>query len=189
MTAQSHDTLSFEEREFEITGVSHEPFFVPNSYGVSPVVSSTACWRGHMCHYSVDTEGVALQTLWTNHASDTMPVLMGVMANENNAERYGHRFHGQYDKLNLRLDYTGDLLVSEQQVSHKVRLHGFTWPWHFDSTLKLSFNRGRLVGRKDVSTALKVFETRYCMDGYLYGDERRNGLRYLRRHIGYGFRF
>lgn len=189
MTAQSHDTLSFEAREFEVTGVSNEPLFVPSTYGVLPVTSSTACWRGYMCHYIVDSEGLALHTLWTNHDSDGMPALMGVTANENNAERHSHRFQGQYDDLNLRLDYTGDLLVSEQQVSHEIRLHGFTWPWHFDTTFKLSFVRDRLVGRQDVSNALKVFESRYCMDGYLYGDGRCNGLRYLRRHIGYGFRF
>jgi hypothetical protein len=189
MTAQSHDTLALDAHEYEITGASKEPLFVPNTFGITPVASSTACWRGHMCHYIVDPQGLALQTLWTNHNLDTMPTLNEVKANESNAERYGHRFQGQYSDLDLRLDYTGDLLISRQQVSHEIRLHGFTWPWHFDTTFKLSFVLGRLVDRLDVSNALKVFESRYCIDGYLYGDGRRNGLRFLRRHIGYGFRF
>ena len=198
MSAQSNDTLTFEGRDFEVTGVSRGLLFDPAGHGFRPVSTSTSCHQGYECRYSVDARGLMLQKLWINYGEFLddgtfkpfpMPEFNGVVANENRNDPDVWYFSAVYSCVNLALDYTGELLVSADNLSDEGYFRGYPLTWHFNCTLKLSFENGRLVGRKDLSDVMKIFDARYCREGYLYGDGRRNGLRFLRRQVGGGFRF
>jgi hypothetical protein len=197
MTAQSNHTLDYDGQRFQLTSVSREPLFDPTDYALSPTVTSTGCWDGYLCHFAAGGDRLSLQTLWLNHGQPLgrwcestlpMPLLNGVAADEKYDDSGYQEFQGRYDNVNLRLAYTGDILISSNGPDERY-LHGYPWPWHFACTMKLSFIEGRLTARKDISTILRTFDSRYCVEGYLYGDQRRNGLRFLRRHVGHGFRF
>ncbi len=198
MTAQSNHTLTYDSQQFELTSVSQEPLFDPTDYALSPTVTSTGCWNGYLCNFAVDNRGLSLQKLWINHGEPLgswcehvlpMPLLNGVAADAKYDDSGYQQFHGRYDNVDLRLVYTGDILISSNSLSDEPYFHGYPWPWHFACTLKLSFIEGRLTARKDISEILQTFDARYCTEGYLYGDQRRNGLRFLRRHVGHGFPF
>ncbi|GAB1391620.1 hypothetical protein MASR1M6_38020 [Rubrivivax sp.] len=116
-----------------------------------------------------------------------MPRLNNVAANEKYDDSDCQRFQGEYKDVDLRLPYSGDILISADNLSDEPYFHGHPWPWHFDRTLKLSFSTGHLTAQEDISSILKVFDSRYCTEGYLYGDNRRNGLRFLVGTSGMAF--
>lgn len=199
MTAQTHDSLSLDGCDYDVTRRSAKPLFDPTAHGLMPVSTSSGCGRGHQCHFVVDQGMISLQTLWINHGINLkvppfsremlpLPKFNGITATERGLE-LPYDFQGRYDEIDLRLAYSGSLLVSRTMLSDEPRCHGFAWPWHYDCTLVLTFKDGQLMEQSDVSEAMRTFEQRYCFDGLLYGDNRPNGLRYLRRHIGRGFKF
>lgn len=200
MTAQATDTFLHESQEFDITQLSHETeLFDPRLHGLSPSINSTGCWRGHVCHFTLNDNQLQLKTLWTNHGHPypgwtekrlPLPLLNGVKANERYDEDGFQDFHGRYDELDLDLAYTGDILISTDIVDDDWSfVRGHRRPWHFPRTLRLDFRNGQLVGQQDLSEVFRVFDDRYCTDGDFYGEKRRNGLRYLRRHLGAHFKF
>jgi len=198
MTAQSSPTLEIESAEFQITSVSNGDLFFPTRHGLSPTVCDSGCWDGFICHFTVKAGRLFLDSLWINHGEPSggwcrhtlpLPPLNGVQADMKYESGEYQRFHGKYDAVNLSLSYTGDVLISADYLSDEPRFHGRPWPWHFNQTFKLSFVEGALTAQKEVSLQLKTFEARYCTEGYLYGDNRKKGLQFLRRHIGYGFPF
>ncbi len=207
MTAQSSDTLKFERRKFEVTDLSQGTLFDPTAYGFTPVRTSTGCHRGFECQFSVSDGQLFLQTLWINHGDFThsfnpdgsirshdlrllpMPLLNGISATEKYDNSRFPDFQGRYDGLKLPLSYTGHVLIAANRISNEPWWGGHRRAWDFHHSLMLSFEQGRLTARKDTSEILQVFDARYCTDGYLLGDKRRNGLRYIRRHIGHGVYF
>jgi hypothetical protein len=196
MTAQSNDTIAFEGREYEVTARSGGELFDPELYGFSPTAPHTGCWRGHRCSYAVENGRLVLDTLWICHGAPKwglvqelwpLPELNGVAANEKYEAEIYQEFQGRYHQLHLNLPYEGSLLIAADDPSDEPRFRGYPRPWHFNAVRKLTFSLGRLVENRDVSSILKVFDSRYCIEGDFYGDQRRNGRRYLARHIGKGF--
>lgn len=53
MTAQISDTIIYTNKLFSIAGVNGAGLFNPADYGIEPVITSTACYRGFCCTYTV----------------------------------------------------------------------------------------------------------------------------------------
>ena len=53
MTAQISDSVRFEGRTYSLVGVNGSGLFDPEALGLRAVASSTACWRGFYCTYTV----------------------------------------------------------------------------------------------------------------------------------------
>ena len=63
MTAQIPDTLLIESESFSIIKVRGEGLFHPQSIGIKPVCTSSACWRGYECHYAIEDGQLLLRRL------------------------------------------------------------------------------------------------------------------------------
>ena len=197
MTAQSNNTLLFESKEYEVTAKCGGDLFDPKRFGFSPVPPHTGCWSGFNCLYAVEKDQLVLETLWICHGNPQagytrelwpLPKFAGVAANERyDTENRYQEFQGKYEQLNFPLDFSGSILISAENSTEGPNFRGFPRPWHFNTVRKLSFQAGHLRENRDVSSILKTFDTRYCIEGDFYGEHRRNGKRFLARHIGSGF--
>jgi hypothetical protein len=63
MTAQIHDTILIDEKNFSIVGVNGGGLFTPQSIGIMPVPVMSACWRGYVCQYKLDGGQLILNEL------------------------------------------------------------------------------------------------------------------------------
>ena len=194
MTAQSNNILHFDGKEYEVTARCGGDLFDPKQFGFSPVPPHTGCWRGFICSFAVQEDQLSLTTLWICHGDRNtkavwpLPEFTGMAPDEHYVPEGSYQeFQGKYDHLHFPLDYSGSILISAENSTEGPYFRGFPRPWHFNIVRKLSFKSGQLTENRDVSSILKTFDTRYCIEGDFYGEHRRNGKRFLARHIGVGF--
>ena len=78
MTAQIGDIYKYNKKEFNIVALSSAMLFDPNNFGMEPHASSTACYRGYWCEYSIENDVLYLKDLYIFNREDKYPPLNGV---------------------------------------------------------------------------------------------------------------
>jgi hypothetical protein len=196
MTGQASDIFLIEESVFDLTRASAGPLFNPHLYGFSPVATSTSCWRGFRCGYTIADEALLLQTLEISNGHRgprgglakeiyELPEFNGVTPNENYCEYQA--FQGIYENLSLPLHYTGSVLLGCDLPEDFARVAGGADPWDYAIVIQVRFDAGKVVDCEDVSPIFEVFRKRYVSFGLVDYDQRRNAKRYMQRHLDDGF--
>ena len=78
MTAQIGDIYRYGKKKYQIVAISAGMPFNPKHYGLEPHPSSTACYRGYWCEYSVDDEKLVLKNMYMFNMDDNYPPLNGI---------------------------------------------------------------------------------------------------------------
>ena len=130
MTAQIADVFMLNDREFSIAGVKGGELFNPKSMGLNPIATCTACWRGHVCHYRIKADWLVLDTLQitlgqfegrTPHLQPG-PEINGVKPIAPGGDFAF--FNNRYEGLDLRIDFTGGILIGDGFIREAVCAHG-----------------------------------------------------------------
>jgi len=205
MTAQVPDLLLHEATEYCLLDTTAGAPFDPAAHGFSPVSTSTACHRGHVCAYAIRGGRLQLHALAISHGAPTrglpelwpLPLFHGVAATPEFELRDGVAgrltlvgrgdCQGRYDGLGLDLAYDGTLLIGTDPYDDGPRWAGHVQPWEMRRVLMVTFAAGRVQQITDVSALYATVRERYAVEEQLFGDGRRNARRFLRRHLGTSF--
>jgi hypothetical protein len=161
MTAQFPDTFLLNDREFSIVGVRGGELFDPQSIGVKPVPTCSACWRGYVCQYSIKDNKLILDTLRISlgyHEGNKFlpqrgPQINGVQLIIPNEKHM--LFDNLYERLDLNVQFTGGVLLGDGFIRELYVHMGFHPAWKYNTVFGLIFDNGTVVEIRDVSSQIK----------------------------------
>ena len=169
MTAQIGDIYKYGKKEYRIVAMSAGMPFNPKYYGLEPHPSSTACYRGYWCEYSVDDEKLVLKNMYMFNMDDNYPPLNGIeVAPQEYEECWGSKpgmkgiqkitvpaymGHRAYKELNMLIPYTGKILLGDGFM-HEYYIHmGFQRAWAYKKLIEFVFDEvgfNRMEAKHDV---------------------------------------
>ncbi len=156
MTGQMTSTMILDRVRWTIIDFRPECPFNWEDYDVRPVNASSACWAGHLEVYSLRNNRLNLKESSVNlyeeegDSGEWKPVV-GPDVNGVSAERLDSLFNNQYNGINLRFDWDGDIVVATGFIDEMYVHMGHQSPDAFERVNRLEFKAGRLVNRVDMS--------------------------------------
>lgn len=153
MTAQVGDQFKFREKEYSIVAISKPFGFDPTEYGITPEAACTACWNGFWCVYNITENGIFLEDLYINSKDDHYPEIKGIkpLFEDENGEPFCYMGHHLYKGLNIKVPYSGKILVGDEFI-HDYYIHmGYQRAWGYKVLMELVFENGDLIETNDQS--------------------------------------
>lgn len=151
MTAQISDKYFYNGKGYSIVALSNDIGFKPEDYGLEPHTSSTACWRGYWCEYSIEKECIMLKNLFLHNKDGNYPEFEGKTV----IPECGHFGHHKYEDVNLLLPYTGKVLLGNGFIQDYYIHMGFQRSWAYEELIELVFEDGVLTEYYDYSDIAK----------------------------------
>ncbi len=156
MTAQFEDEFSLRGEVWSLIGMSGSGLFDPADHGIRVEGHCTACYRGFVCRYDIDDEGIFLvQLLAMGPRGATFPALGGVQP-----AAAGQLFDAVYDDLRLAVPFDGGLLLGQQFIRDFYVHMGFQKPHAFGQVRELIFTKGCLRREADHSDLFRNLRER-----------------------------
>ena len=159
MTAQKSDLLVLDQGKFLLLGVNGGNLFIPARFGLHPIPSTSACWRGCICQYAVHADRLVLDELKVNlkPADTAQPGLVGPAINgiqpvvpEDGIRRFNHQYH----QLNRMMPFSGGLLAGTGFIWDLYVHMGFHPAWKFRTVFELIIFDGQVTEVRDVSETM-----------------------------------
>lgn len=168
MTAQIPDRIVFEGSTLSITAICGGALFDPESIGIKPVPTNTACWRGFHCVYSVEEDRIWLSKLTIGiRQSDVKlgKVLIFGKIPEPSSGRELIRHEKEigiypidYDVDNIRehIKFSGGILAGTDFIQELYVHMGFHPAYKFNHVVELIFQDGKLLHSHDRSDQARL---------------------------------
>jgi hypothetical protein len=161
MTAQTHDRVNLQGTEYSLVGVDGSQLFEPENFGFKPTGRVTNCARGFVCHYILADNTLVLNKLQMSYGHLGRTKFTHKRCFEINGvapiytkDRDAH-FNNVYESLNLKIEYTGRILIADGFIS-KLYVHmGFHPAWKYQTIYELTFDDGTMTNVQDVSQTMK----------------------------------
>jgi hypothetical protein len=155
MTGQISDGFRYQDRDFDIAGISDvKSWFWPSQLGLEPVAPCSACWQGFYARFAISDSRLVLDQLHIflagkNYSPKNGPSINGVKPK---GQGEGNDwFNNHYLDLGYPLKYTGKLLVGANFI-HALYVHmGTQLSWKYEEVHELVFKEGVLVEAYDRS--------------------------------------
>ena len=172
MTAQIHDSIQIEGKQYSIVGVTGDGLFDPGSLGVMLVAPMTSCWRGYICEYKVFERRLLLDRLQLSigtrfelgkapaPAPPTGPPINGVQPTFQQRS-----FNNVYENLNLDVRFTGRLLAGDGFIRELYVHMGFQPAWKYETVLELVVEGGTVLEILDISKQMGQTRDRIRQSG------------------------
>lgn len=154
MTAQISDCYKIGDKDYSLIALNNKLKFNPRAYGLDPVGYTTACYRGFYCMYKVSENKLILDEL-NVYCGDgfNYPEVNGVLPKKEEGECFSE--FRTYPNLNLKIDYTGSIVVGTGFLG-KYYIHmGYQRAWAYKTVYELQFDKGNLVKKVDHSKYVK----------------------------------
>ena len=151
MTAQVGDRYLYQGGEFTIVTMNNKLEFHPYEYGLSPSAISTGCWRGYWCHYKISDQGIFLDKLHIHCGNENYPEINGISVKQNGKEPFEYMGYRVYNGLNIKVNYTGSILVGDGFIQDYYRHMGYQRSYSYKILKEFVFNNGTLVDVVDHS--------------------------------------
>jgi hypothetical protein len=157
-TGQISDVVHYGDKTYGLIGlVGALPD--PTRFGIEPVFSSTANWRGYFSEYSIIENRLVLTRLTVNAKSGEYPTINGIEADleigkdcfEHKGEERCHSDGGVYVDVGLDFSFTGKIRIATDFIDELYVHMGFQKPSAFGTVIDLSFEDGLLVSSVDRS--------------------------------------
>jgi hypothetical protein len=162
MTAQIADRIHYDGVMYAIAGVCGGPLFEPQQIGIIPIPTSTACWRGYHCDYTVEDQRLSLSRLVIG--IKTGDVKLGrVLIFGREPKLVPHLLRRHRDGIGIApadheiadirepVKFTGGLLLGNDFLT-KLYVHmGFHPAYKYRHVVELVFDEGRMTHAFDRS--------------------------------------
>jgi len=178
MTAQRHELLGYQDKEYSILAIENKFSFSPQDYGFNPVMLHTACYRGYYCLYIVQEDDLLLDKLSINQEEE-LPIWRGVKPGREENEGWS------YAGLELPVEYTGGIIAGDGFIRKFYQHMGFQYPHCYEEVLEFKFNGGKLEEVKDKSQ--KAEEARRIIRDR--GLPRKEITRHIRETFSLSYRY
>lgn len=150
MTGQFPDMFHYNNERFEIVGVDGKELYDPKNHGLNPQFRCTACWRGYLLTYMIQENVLVLNDILINLNEKTD--INGVSPV---APKSGEPFTYQYKNVNMKIDFTGSILVGKDMVPGMYVHMGFQRPMSYKKVFEFTFKNGLLESTKDLSKKME----------------------------------
>lgn len=161
MCMQISDDFFFNGKEWYLAGISEGELFEPQSVGLFPQWHTTACYQGYQAVYSVFKGNLVLKDLNVN-LGKRAPKINGVAPRyEKSGGGFCISFDNNYSDINLKLEYSGGILLADDPIRELCDNLGFMPAWKYRTVTELIFEKGELVKKTDCSE--KIAEIRDTM--------------------------
>lgn len=161
MSAQMGGTFKYRGIDYSVVAMSNPLVFDPKEYGITPTAVGSACWAGFWCEYNITEEGIYLDNLYIHSMNDYYPEIAGVSPwlNEKKGKYVEYMGHRLYKGINIKMPYTGKLLVGSELMP-KYYIHmGYQRAWAYKVLTEFVFEDGVLLEVNDQSqVAAKIRE-------------------------------
>ena len=159
MTAQTHDKVNLQGTEFSLVGVNGTQLFEPENFGFKPTGKVTNCARGFVCYYILADNTLALNKLQVSygHLGRTKFTHKRCLEINGVAPIYNKDagFNNLYENLNLRMEFTGRILIADDFIN-KLYVHmGFHPAWKYRVVYELTIVNGIMTNIEDVSKKME----------------------------------
>ncbi len=174
MTHQIHDVVHYQGDSYILGELAGGTLFSPQDFGLFPVASSTACWRGFRAEYNVLCGCLCLHSLNINHQSvdrdvefesyeemqgftqrqrhaDIPPLINGKAAEY---QQNGLVGSWHYHNLDLHLNFTGSIEMVDGSIRSSAHYGGYPQTGLFDKVIRASFRTGYLESVQDITAEL-----------------------------------
>ncbi|MHA1203298.1 MAG: hypothetical protein ACTSQ4_12370 [Candidatus Heimdallarchaeaceae archaeon] len=148
MTGQISDSLLYNGEEYFIVGIDGNELFDPLSFDIETIPASTACWRGFQAFYSINEEVLVLQNLFIS-----MKEKKEIKGKKPSKGESYFRYH--FRELNLKMKFTGTILIARDFISEMYIHMGFQRPMSYENVLELYFTKGKLIKEKNLSKKME----------------------------------
>ncbi len=143
MTAQIHDKLTLDGRDFDLVALEGDDLPSPMDFGMYPRPLNTACWRGYHCAFLVDAAGyLVLDKMTVGSCREGYLPVNGVLPPEET---------GIYDSIGIRTTFTGKLQVGGEFLPERYIHMGFHPASAYQVILQLTLEEGRVISVEDLS--------------------------------------
>ena len=177
MTAQIPERLIYGETQFDIIGVHGENMFNPSDFGIHTRMMHTGCYRGFHSVFKVVEREFRLDHLTASCDMDNPISLNDVVPDtpvrpDDYPENHYFDTTPVYEDVNLKIPFTGGLLLGAEFLrSHYVHM-GFQKPYAFKSVSEMLFVEGNLTDVFDHSE--KAAEARAALEQSLKDEHAAN---------------
>lgn len=179
MTAQIPERLVYGETQFDIIGVHGDKLFSPEDFGVHTSMMHTACYRGYHSIFRVTQaeRDLRLDHITANCDMGNPIAINGVMPiiparPDDLPDNYYFNPTPVYENVNLKIPFTGGLLLGADFLqSHYVHM-GFQKPFAFKIVTEMLFEDGNLTDVFDHSE--KAVEAREQLEQSLKDEHAAN---------------
>lgn len=143
MTAQISDQIFYCNENYSIVAIENEWSFTPQSYGLKPVATSTACYRGYYTKYSVIDDYLLLNQLNIGLNETKLPPFNGVVARKSKYFKLNSFY--EYSDVNLPINYSGGLIVGFDFLREFYVHMRFHRAHCYKQVYELIFDKGKLI--------------------------------------------
>lgn len=150
MTGQIADTFLLDGVEYALVGINGEGLFDPADFDLRPYSSCTACWRGFVLTYDIRENILLLSKLHINLKE--AKVVNGV---EPSTEKDEYSFFDYVYHLNMRVPFTGTLMLGKDMISGMYVHMGFQRAMAFETVFELELKDGVVIRKRDLSKKMK----------------------------------
>lgn len=155
MTAQRSDSIRLSGKQLTLAAFDGTGMFDPADYGLSPVATSTASWRGWHGQLAVSEGLLVLERLTIGLSEEVVdairagggPQLDGVSPTPDDAGSDDQVF----ERLHLPIRFSGGLLAADAFILDLYEHMGFHPVWKYRRVLELVVRDGLVEGVRDVS--------------------------------------
>ncbi len=149
MTAQMADVFLYEGESFSLVGLDGEGLYTPESFGMHPFSTCTACWRGFVMTYDCVDNKLLLQAMDVN-VHEAGPI-NGI--DPSPSEDF---FKFRYDNLQLNTLFTGTILLAKDFIQEMYVHMGFQRPIAFKTVLEIHIENGEISKIDDLSELMAL---------------------------------
>jgi hypothetical protein len=165
MTAQIPDLFLYKGVGYSLSGISEGALFEPSMFGLEPVASCSACWRGYQAVFALVDSRLVLGTLHVtlcesegHYVRKEGPPINGMLPTGPTERR--DLFNNHYVDVNYPLDYTGGLLLARGFLDELYVHMGFHPAWKYEEVVELVFEKGALQDEYNRSQRVALLRER-----------------------------
>ncbi len=148
MTSQIPDKFILNDEIFLLVGLKGQNLLTPESFGLTPYFSCTACWRGYVMRYIFSNNQLILEGMEINAVDP--PKINGV------EPQAGDRlFKYNYKNLDLKTNFTGNVLLAKDFIQSMYVHMGFQRPITFKTVVEIQVKSGEIISLKDLSKQME----------------------------------
>jgi len=158
LTGQINDKFNYKGEEYNISGVSTGYLFRPADFNLQPFSTMSACWNGYQVYYNIVDKHLVVETMLINLKDEEKiikgkkPLKLGKPDFNTTGFEANHNFFKLlYKDLNLKIPFSGRLLITKDFIEEMYVHMGFQNPMSYKTVLELTFNNGKLVKFTDNS--------------------------------------
>lgn len=154
MTAQIHDRVLWNHRDYLLVGVGGSGLFDAREHGLETRPTTTANWRGWAARYAIEDDRLLLMELtdvglWVEPGAPA-PTLFGIEAIAEGPGSY------RYPDLRHPVPFTGRLLIARDFIQSLYRHMGFHPAWKFEESWELDVEDGLVTQTRELTAEMRT---------------------------------